>query len=85
MPTAASSAPAIRAASRASACEPPPPRAIAPGTRVAGSPTRQTMPCSWSVEMSAGTGVGWASAACWMPLESAAICCGSRVLWAQEK
>lgn len=56
-----------------------------PGSRAAGSPTRQTMPCSWSVEISAGTGVGWASAACWMPLESSAICRGSRVLWAQEK
>ena len=49
------------------------------------SPTRHTMPCSWSVEMSTGRPRGWASDAFWMPFDRPAIWCGSRVLWAQVK
>lgn len=73
------------AARRVSVRLPPAPSAIAPGSRVAGAPTRQTMPCSWSVEMSTGKPFLRPSEARWMPLDSSAIWCGSRVLRAQVK
>ncbi len=82
---AASSAPQIRAALRASVREPFAPSAMAPGSIVAGGPIRATAPCSWSVEMSSGMGVRWARPARWMPLERAAIWRGSWVLCAQAK
>lgn len=82
---AASSEPAMRAARRAWAVEPAAPSAIAPGSRVAGLPIRATAPCSWSVESSRGIRGPVVRAACWRPTESAAICCGPRVLWAQAK
>ncbi len=63
----------------------PRPSAIAPGSRVAGLPTRATMPCSWSVEMSTGSPRGRPSEARWMPFDRSAIWCGSRVLCAQVK
>lgn len=114
MPIAASSAPAMRAARRASAVAvasaapgpeaPAPaeafpegpvpavplapcraPRAIAPGSRVAGLPMRATAPCSWSVESISGMPEPAAAAARWRAADSSAICCGPRVLWAQEK
>ncbi len=85
MPSAASSAPATRPSALASDFDPLAPSAIAPGSRVAGLPTRATMPCSWSVAISIGSPRGRSREAFWMPLERSAIWWGSRVLWAQAK
>lgn len=85
MPIARNSAPAIRPSARASDRDPPAPTAMAPGNSVAGFPTRATIPCSWSVEMSTGSPRGSPREARWMPLDRSAIWCGSRVLCAQAK
>jgi hypothetical protein len=56
-----------------------------PGKTVAGGPILRTIPCSWSVPSSIGTGVRPRSATCWIPFESARIWAGFWRLFVQLK
>ncbi len=85
MPRAASSVPEMRAAVRASDSEWPAPSAIAPGNWVAPLPTRTLAPCSWSMEIREGMGVGRDSEARCTPFDSSATWRGSWMLFVQPE
>ena len=73
---ARSSSPVTRAAVVASSRDLPAPRAMLPGNCVAGGPTRTTLPCSWSMEVSTGMGTRCVPTACWTALPNSASATG---------